>query len=110
MILGVHTMSGYTAWQWWVVKDRGKIYAPGFPVINRGLQIEHVDAADHVVNFAKAKIGHVLADLFGNEEKEIDDVFGLAGEFLAELWILRRDPDGASIQMALAKHDAAHCN
>ena len=42
--------------------------------------LEHVNAADHVVHLAEAELSHDLAKLFGDEEEEVDDVFGLALE------------------------------
>ena len=77
-------------------------------MIDRRLDIEHVNPPDHVVYLAEAEVRHVLPHLFRDKEKEIDHVLGLAGEFLAQLRILRGDPDRTSIQMALAQHDATH--
>ena len=42
-----------------------------------------------------------------DEEEEVDDGFGLAGEFLSQRLVLRADADGAGVQVALAHHDAA---
>ena len=42
--------------------------------------IDFVDAANHFVDGAEAELGHVLAHLLGDEEEEVDDVLGLAGE------------------------------
>jgi hypothetical protein len=64
--------------------------------------------ADHVLQLAEAKLGHDLPELFSNEEEEVDDVLGLAGELLAEFRILSRDTNRAGVEMALAHHDAAH--
>ena len=50
---------------------------------------------------------HELAHFLGDEEHEVDDVLGLAGEFLAQLRVLRGDADRAGVQMADAHHDAA---
>ena len=65
-------------------------------------------AADHLVDGAEAELGHVLAHLLGDEEEEVDDVLGRAGEALAEDGVLGGDADRASIQVALAHHDATH--
>ena len=77
-------------------------------MIDGRLRVEHVDAADHFVDGAEAEFRHVLANLLGDEEKEIDDVLGLSLELLAQHGILRRDADRAGVEMALAHHDAAH--
>ena len=58
------------------------------PVLDAGAHVEHVDAADHLVDGAEAELRHDLAHLFGDEEDEVDDVLGLARELLAQL----RDP------------------
>src|ERR1700694_5500893 len=73
-----------------------------------GLRIQHIDAADHVVEFAEAELRHVLANLFGDEEEKIDDVLRLTLKPLAQDGVLRGNTDRASIQMTFAQHDAAH--
>ena len=69
--------------------------------------VEHLHLPDHLVEGAIAHRGHQLAHLFGDEEEEVDDVLGLAGEALAQHRVLRRDADRAGVEMALAHHDAA---
>ena len=90
------------------VQDGGEIQALGLPMVQGLARFEHIDAAHHFVEGAEAQLRHVLADLLGDEEKEIDDVLGLALEFCAQSRILGSDAHGASIEMALAHHDAAH--
>ncbi len=51
---------------------------------------------------------HELADFFGDKEEEVDHMFRRAVEFPPEDRVLRRDPDRAGVQMALAHHHAAH--
>ncbi len=50
---------------------------------------------------------HQLAHFLGDEEEEVDDVLGLAGEALAQHRVLGGDADRAGVEMALAHHDAA---
>ena len=90
------------------VQDGGEIQAFGLPMVQGLARIEHIDAADHFVEGAEAELGHVLADLLGDEEKEIDDVLGLALELGAQGGVLGGDAHRAGVQMALAHHDAAH--
>ncbi len=71
------------------------------------LLVEHLHLADHLVEGAVAHLRHQAAHFLGDEEEEIDDVFGQADEALAQHRILRRDADGAGIEVALAHHDAA---
>ena len=73
---------------------------------NGGIDLVH--AAHHLIDGAEAEFGHVLADLFGDKEEEVDHVLGLALEARAQNRILRRDAHRAGIQVALAHHDAAH--
>ncbi len=70
-----------------------KIETAALPMIDRGPHVEHVDAADHFVHAAKAQFRHVLPHLLREEEKEVDDVFGLPLKTLAQRRILRGDTD-----------------
>ena len=69
--------------------------------------VEHLHLPDHLVEGAEAHRRHQLAHLFGDEEEEVDDVLGLAGEALAQHRVLGGDADRAGVEMALAHHDAA---
>ena len=70
--------------------------------------VEAVYTAHHLVDGAEAHVGHDLAELIGDEEEVVDDVFGLSGEFFAEDGVLGGDADRAGVEVALAEHDAAH--
>ena len=85
----------------------GEVEALGLPVLDHLALVEHLHLADHLVEGAVAHRRHELAHLFGDEEEEVDDVLGLAGEFRAQHRVLRRDADRAGVEMALAHHDAA---
>ncbi len=76
-------------------------------MFHAGARVEEIDAPDQVLELAHAELGHPLAHFLGDEEEIVDDVLGLAFEFLDELRILRRDADRAGVQMAFAHHDAA---
>ena len=108
VILRLHAAAGDARGHRRVVENRREIEAARLPVIDGGLHVEHVDAADHLVDGAESELRHVLANLLGDEEKEIDDVLGLSLELLAQHRILRGDAHRASVEMALAHHDAAH--
>jgi len=45
-------------------------------VIDAFARIQTIDAADHVVEGAKAELCHVFAHFFGDEEKEIHHMLG----------------------------------
>ena len=70
-------------------------------------RIEQVGAADHVVELADAQLGHDAAHFFGNEEKVVHHMLGLAGELLAQHRVLRGHADRAGVEVAFAHHDAA---
>ena len=55
--------------------------------------IDFFDVADHFVDGAEAELGHVLAHLLGDEEEEVDDVLGRAGESRAQNGVLGGDAD-----------------
>ncbi len=92
------------------VEDRREVDALGLPVRVVDVHVDLLDAADHLVDGAEAELGHVLAHLLGDEEEEVDDVLGRAGEARAKDGILGGDADRAGIQVALAHHDATHCD
>ena len=55
---------------------------------------------------AEAELRHPLADLLGDEEEVVDHVLRLPAELRAEHRVLRGDPHGAGVQVALPHHDA----
>ncbi len=78
------------------------------PVVDGPVGIQAIDAADHFVHGPKAQLGHDLSSFLGDQEQVIHHVLGLAGKLFPQIGVLRGDPDGAGIQMALPHHDAAH--
>ena len=48
-----------------------------FPVLDRVVGFEAIDAADHLVDRAEAELGHELAGVLGDHEQIIDDVLRL---------------------------------
>ena len=90
-----------------LVNSLREVEALGLPVLDHLALVEHLHLADHLVEGAIAQRGHQLAHFLGDEEEEVDDVLGLAGEALAQHRVLRRDADRAGVEMALAHHDAA---
>ena len=93
-----------------VVQDRREVDAAVAPLRKRRVDVEQVDAADEIVESRDAELRHDPPRLLGDEEEEVDDVLGLAGELLAQVRILRRDPDRARVQVAGAHHHAAGCD
>jgi hypothetical protein len=85
----------------------GEIEAFGLPMLHQFPAIEHLHLPDHFIESAESERGHQLPHFFGNKEKVIDDVLGLAFEALAQHRILSGDAHRASIEVALAHHDAA---
>ena len=64
--------------------------------------------ADHLVDGAEAQARHDLAQLLGNKEHKVLNVFGLAAEAVTQATVLRSDAGGAGILLAVALHEAAH--
>ena len=78
-------------------------------MIQRRTHLDHVRAADHLVEPAEAHLGHVAARTCSAMKKKKFMTFsGVPVELLAQHRILRGDAHRAGIQMALAHHDAAH--
>src|ERR1700683_3067889 len=67
-----------------IVENRREVETLGLPVIDGFGRIEHVDAAYHLVHRAETQLRHVLANLLCDKEKEINNVFGLPLELLAQ--------------------------
>ena len=107
MILCLNAAPGNARGRRRIVQDGGKVEPLAFPVVDGASHVEHVHAAHHLVERAEAELRHDLPQLLRNEEKEIDGVFGLALEFLAQLGVLRGDAHRARVQVTLAHHDAA---
>ncbi len=60
----------------------GEVDTARLPVVDRLLRLEHVGAADHVLELREAHLRHVAPDLLGHEEEEVDDLLRLAIELL----------------------------
>ncbi len=74
--------------------------------IHSGAGAEAVVPAGELAEGTHTKLREAMAHFFGERTEVGDDHFGFAGESGAELFVLRGDSDGASIEMALARHDA----
>ena len=108
VILLLHLAARHTRRHRGRVQDGREIDALGLPVRVRHGGVYFVHAADHFIDGAEAEFGHVLANLLGNEEEEVDHVFGLPLEARAQDRVLGGDAHRAGVEMALAHHDAAH--
>jgi hypothetical protein len=84
MVLIVNASSRHARWDLWIVKNRREIQPARLPVIHGLLGLNHVNAADHLVDSAETQLCHVLADLLRDEEEEIDHVLGLTLKLLAQ--------------------------
>src|SRR5579875_602707 len=93
-----------------IVQDCGEIDAFGLPVIHVLPLNQAIDAADHLVHGAEAKLRHNAPQVFRHEEEIVDHVLRLARELLTQIRILRGNPNGAGVEMTFAHHDAAHGN
>ena len=89
-----------------LMQDLGKIKSLCLPVIYRLVGLQYVTTPHHFVQGAETKLSHDLAQLFGNETHEVDDIFRLAGEVLAQLGILSCHPCRTGIAVADTHHDA----
>ena len=88
------------------VQQRVEVNGLRLPVIGLALD-EQIGVPDEVLKMSHAQLRHDLADLLRDEGEIVDQVFRLAGEFLAKLRVLRGDSDRAGVEVALAHHDAA---
>ena len=90
-----------------LVENTAEIEAAGFPVFDAWAGVEQVGTADQVIKLADAELRHQLADFLGDKKEVIDDVFRLAGEFLAQHRILGGNTHRTGVEVAFAHHDAA---
>src|SRR6266851_6220463 len=70
-------------------------------------RLEKVRPSNDLLNRSSAQLRQVLADLFGDQEQVVDDVFRASGELRAKVFALGRDAGGACVEVALARHVAA---
>ena len=75
-------------------------------MFDRVVGFQAIDAADQFVECAEAELRHDLACFLGDHEQIVHDVFRLAVELVAQHFVLRRNADGAGVQVTLAHHDA----
>src|SRR5713101_4040598 len=78
-------------------EDRAQVDAACLPMLDRLVGVEAFDVTDHLGELAKAQHRHVFAEFARNEHHEVDDVLGLALEFLAQFGILRREATSAAL-------------
>src|SRR5437879_11500498 len=110
MVLRLHTAARHSRRHGRVVENGRQIEAASLPVMDGGLYIEHVYAADHFVHAAEAQLRHILTDLFRQKEEAVNDVLGLPSKLLAQHRVLGGNAYRTSIEMTLAHHDATHRN
>ena len=108
MVLRLHAAPRHARRHWWIVKNGRQVQSARLPMIDGRLRVEHVDAANHLVHAAETQFGHVLPNLLGQKEEEVDDVLRLPLKSLAQHGVLRGDADRTGVEMAFAHHDAAH--
>ena len=88
------------------VQETSKIQPTRLPMLDPFFHVQEVGLTDHLLHGLEAQLRHDLAHLFGHKEEEIDDVFGLAGEFFPQNRVLCGHTHGAGVQVAFAHHDA----
>ena len=69
--------------------------------------VEHLDAADRLVDAAEAELGQVSPDVLGDEPEVVLHELGLAVEPRPQFGVLGGDADRAGVEMADPHHDAA---
>ena len=87
-------------------KNRRDVKALGLPMFNRCFRVENFAVSDHLFNRTESKFGHNLTHFFSDELKEVDNELGLAVESFAQNWVLCRNTNRTSVEMAGAHHDA----
>mmetsp|Transcript_139258 Transcript_139258/g.353067 ORF Transcript_139258/g.353067 Transcript_139258/m.353067 type:complete len:299 (-) Transcript_139258:3120-4016(-) len=75
-------------------------------VADRRVGSQSLGASDRIVQGPETELRHQHAHLLGHEHQVVHHVLRHTFEFLAEDWVLGCNADWASIQVALAHHDA----
>ncbi len=68
--------------------------------------IQQFRVSNGLFQSCKAKFSQILPDLLSQELKEVDHMVSLSAETLTELWILGRDTNWASVEVAHSHEDA----
>ena len=70
VFLGVDLTSRDASWHWQVIQNGGEINSSGFPVVDRGMRVQHVHAANHFIECSEIpKLDHGFANLFSQEKR-----------------------------------------
>mmetsp|Transcript_89151 Transcript_89151/g.212861 ORF Transcript_89151/g.212861 Transcript_89151/m.212861 type:complete len:217 (-) Transcript_89151:3518-4168(-) len=72
------------------------------------VRAQHLGVANELVHVPEAHLGHEHSHLFSNEQEIVHNVLGKPFEFLPQHRVLGGNAYGASVEVALAHHDAAH--
>ena len=88
------------------VQQCRQIKAPRLPVPYRLRGVKPVHPSYHLIDSPEPHLSHDLAEVLCHEEKVVDQVFRPTGELLPKFRVLCCNAHRASIQVALAQHDA----
>ena len=110
MVLRLRAPPAHVARHRRIVDHGRKVNPLGLPVLDVRPLHQAIHPPDHLVHRAESQLRHHAPQIFRDEEKEIDHVFRLALELLAQFRVLRGHAHRAGVQVALAHHDAAHRN
>src|SRR5919202_126610 len=90
-----------------LVEDLREVESLCLPMLDGFLWLKYIGASDHFIERAEAELRHDLADFLRDEFHEVHRMFGIAGEVLTQLRVLRSDANWTSVEVAHAHHDAA---
>ena len=88
------------------VEDLREIQSLRLPMLNPAACIEQVGAANQIIELPNAHLRHQFAQLFGNEEEIIDNMFGLTSKSFTQHRVLRCHTHRTGVEVALTHHDA----
>ena len=97
MVLAAHTFCGHGAVHIGFCEESVEIEALGFPMGNGFFGVKPFGGADQFIISFDAHMGHQSAQFFCNKEEEVDHMFWLAFEALAQLRVLRGNANGAGV-------------